>query len=105
MNCTFCNTILYDSGTTVYYCTNHQTQIGFICSGLESQPTIEYIQFHIEQPAAFLIELNIEKQSCKLFTINKKKIKEILTLNYIPNITADNAKHWLDRLLNLKAFS
>ena len=99
MNCPYCNNILpdYHSGS-MFSCDHPNVIVKFICSGEQSNPTIIYTQFRLN---TYLIELNHDDQLTRLFNSKSR----ILSLNHIPKINPTNAEHWLDKLLNLKAFS
>jgi len=92
----------------MFSCDHPNVIVKFICSGEQSNPTIIYTQFRLN---TCLIELNHEDNTTKLFITKKFNWSNhplpllMISLNHIPKINPTNAEHWLDKLLNLKAFS
>jgi len=76
----------------------------FICSGNFSNPDIEYIHFTVD---SYLIELNYDRNQTFLFHKDESPMRRLhmMELAYIADINPTNAKYWLTKLLNLKAFS
>jgi hypothetical protein len=109
MNCIYCNFIMKDTGDATLDCDNCPHQPRFFISGIVPNDIhIEYTQFRLNN---YTIELNHEDNTTKLFITKKFNWSnhplplQIISLNHIPKINPTNAKHWLDKLLNLKAFS
>jgi hypothetical protein len=100
MNCTFCQTNIDNSsvGPCAYFCNHCNTDYYY---NDESPQELLYITFELDN---YLIELDINNKLCKLYKGSPINNKYMFTLDYIPNITPNNANYWLNRFLNLKVF-
>ena len=100
MNCLFCNTPLFAKQFTsfIFQCTICPVITHFTRHFPPSKDLV-IIDFTIEP---YVLELNLDRNKCTVY----KGLCEtnIISINYCPNITPDNANFWLTKLLNLTSF-
>lgn len=108
MNCTFCDKILIDNNG-FFKCYHNNVDVTYLCHGKLNNYSIWYTTFVIsEKQIQWQITLSHRDNTTiliKRLESNSHDPKIILKLNHIPKINPTNANHWLDKLLNLKAFS
>jgi hypothetical protein len=74
---------------------------------LKQNDKIYHMEFFHNATPPFRLQLMTKytSEDPNLYYPNKLLANQILTLNTLPDINPSNARHWLDRLLNIKAFS
>jgi hypothetical protein len=92
-----------DYGPTIYSCVECHVQTVYSHAGQYHKPKLWIIQIFVDQ---YFFELFPTQNRCDLVPVFPLTNQHaLLELDYMPDITPTNAKEWLARLLNIKAFS
>jgi len=100
MNCPFCHLSLVNTSVASNVCENHNDiELDFLIV----RDKIKHCNFTFySQDERWTISLDYQIKDCWL--IKKQKNQIIIKLDCFPDVTPDNARQWLNRLLNMKAF-
>lgn len=106
MNCPFCKQLSEDIDEgppfKIYQCRNHSE---WLIEYPEDNPLYKWIGISNDE---FLIELNISDQQTALYNMKETPRNpddhSCIRMNYLIDLTPENAKQWIERLLKLKSF-
>jgi hypothetical protein len=105
INCYFCSTELEHHGGGIFKCFVCPHMVTYICSGSSAKIHVRTVDIVLNP---YVISLEQDSKHCVLyeyFQLGGDWPDRILFLNYLPEITPDNAIQWIERFLKLRAFS
>jgi len=106
MKCYYCTTELEHNGGGIFKCFTCPHLVTYICSGSSSKIHVRTVDIVLP---SYVCSLEQDAKQCNLYDRRPNEVglslQRILSLNYLPDITPDNALDWIERLLKLKVFS